>query len=86
MGILTLLEFSPVNKRVASMRLQVAGEKLNINYDNANIDPDGRFLIINILIYNIGFCIVSFYGPNADDPSFFHTFFLSLSMHGNTTL
>lgn len=42
-------------------------------------------MIISISIYNIRFCIASIYGPNADDPSFFHTFF-PLSVHANTTL
>lgn len=30
--------------------------------------------------------IASTYGPNVDDPSFYHAFFFSLSSHVNTTL
>ena len=46
---------------------------------NATItDPEGRFIIINISINNKPVTICSIYGPNSDDPSFFHTFFSSI--------
>lgn len=38
-------------------------KRLNFNYDIAIIGSDGRFIIINISIYNIGFGIASIYGP-----------------------
>lgn len=59
--------------------------RVNFNNDNSTIDPDGRFIIINTPIYNIGFCIASIYGPNAEGPTFRQTF-SSLSLHGHTTL
>uniref|UniRef100_A0A3P9HST3 exodeoxyribonuclease III n=1 Tax=Oryzias latipes TaxID=8090 RepID=A0A3P9HST3_ORYLA len=49
-------------------------------------DPEGRFVIINISIQNKDFCIASIYGPNADDSSFFHRFFTSLSAHSDSTI
>lgn len=37
---------------------------------NAIVDPNGRFIIMNISTHNIGLCITSIYGLNVDDPSF----------------
>ena len=48
---------------------------------NTVIDPEGRYLIIKLSIFNKKLCIASIYGPNVDDPSFFHTFFTALSEH-----
>jgi len=50
------------------------------------IDPEGRFIIIKISIYNQKLCIVSIYGPNVDDPSFLHKVFHALSKHGDCSL
>ena len=35
------------------------------------IDPNGRFIIIDIYLNNDSFTIINVYGPNIDDPSFF---------------
>ncbi len=53
----------------------------NVNFTvlNTVIDPEGRFLIIKLSIFDKKLCIVSIYGPNVDDPSFFHGFFTALS-------
>ncbi len=55
----------------------------NVNFTvlNTVIDPEGRFLIIKLSIFDKKLCIVSIYGPNVDDPSFFHGFFTALSEH-----
>ncbi len=55
----------------------------NVNFTvlNTVIDPEGRFLIIKLSIFDKKLCIVSIYGPNVDDPSFFHSFFTALSEH-----
>ncbi len=52
----------------------------NVNFTvlNTVIDPEGRFLIIKLSIFDKKLCIVSIYGPNVDDPSFFHGFFTAL--------
>ena len=60
--------------------------KINLNHISSIVDPEGRYVIINISIHNIKLCIASIYGPNIDDPSFFHTFFASLAAHSDTAL
>ncbi len=44
----------------------------NVNFTvlNTVIDPEGRFLIIKLSIFDKKLCIVSIYGPNVDDPLF----------------
>lgn len=59
--------------------------RLNFSYDNFTINADGRFIIINLPIYTIGFCIASIHGPNAEDPTFLQTF-SSLCLHAHATL
>lgn len=46
-------------------------------------DPEGCFIIINITINNNPVTITSIYGPNLDNPAFFHTFFSSISNFSN---
>uniref|UniRef100_A0AAX7VU45 exodeoxyribonuclease III n=1 Tax=Astatotilapia calliptera TaxID=8154 RepID=A0AAX7VU45_ASTCA len=60
----------------------------NVNFTvlDTVIDPEGRFLIIKLSILNKKLCIVSIYGPNVDEPSFFHGFFSALSEHLECTL
>ncbi len=55
----------------------------NVNFTvlNTVIDPEGRFLIIKLSIFDKKLCIVSIYGPNVDDPSFFDVFFTALFEH-----
>ena len=36
-------------------------------------DPNGKFLLLDITAYNNRFTLVSLYGPNIDNPSFFQT-------------
>lgn len=54
-------------------------KQLNFSCD-AIIDPCGRFMKVNISLYNIVFFIASIYGPNVDDPSFSHTSHHSVSI------
>lgn len=46
-------------------------------------DQEGRFIIIRVTIENRDYCICSVYGPNIDDPVFFHSLFTSLSLHSD---
>ncbi len=50
----------------------------NVNFTvlNTVIDPEGRFIIIKLSIFDKKLCIVSIYGPNVDDPLFLSRFFL----------
>lgn len=61
-------------------------KRLNFIINSTISDPNGRYIIINTNIDNKDYCIASIYGPNVDDPSFYHAFFLPLSAHVNTTL
>lgn len=59
-----------------------------INFTISNVrqctDPEGRFMIMNLSVQNLDLCTASLYGPNVDDPSFFHTVFTSLSTDSDT--
>uniref|UniRef100_A0A8C5G1S2 Endonuclease/exonuclease/phosphatase domain-containing protein n=1 Tax=Gouania willdenowi TaxID=441366 RepID=A0A8C5G1S2_GOUWI len=46
---------------------------------NSTIDPEGRYIIIKVVIYNKCFTILNLYAPNNDDPDFFHRVFSELS-------
>lgn len=59
---------------------------MSFKFNSADVHTDGRYMIINISVENANFCIASIFGPNVDDPSFFHAFFALLSAHSNTTL
>lgn len=41
-------------------------------------DPEGRYIIISRTINNVSITIANIYGPNTDDPTFYHDFFTSL--------
>ena len=60
--------------------------KIQFSCNDTITDPEGRFIIIQISLKNIEFCIANVYGPNIDDPSFFHNFFSILSAHSDKTL
>lgn len=49
-------------------------------------DPEGRFIVVNLSVQNMKMCLANLYGPNVDDPSFFHSFFTSLSEHTDSVL
>lgn len=42
-------------------------------------DPEGRYVIVNITFNNKILTIANIYGPNTDDPQFFHNFFSSIA-------
>ncbi len=50
-------------------------KNVSFTYNNTIKDPEGRFVIINITVYNNPITIASIYGPNKDDLDFFYTFF-----------
>lgn len=49
--------------------------KVKFNHNNTISDPEGRYIIINISTDSNPLTIVNLYGPNNDDPSFFHSLF-----------
>ena len=62
------------------------GKKVHFTCNSTISDSEGRFIIINISTQNTELCIANIYGPNVDDPSFFHSFFTALSAYSDTTL
>ena len=64
----------------------LVSRRVNFTVNNTVIDPEGRFLIVNLSLQNMNLCIANIYGPNVDNPSFFHSFFTSLSDHSDNTL
>ena len=54
-------------------------KKIKFTHNTTISDPEGRFIIINISVNNNPVTIASIYGPNIDNPAFFHNFFSSLS-------
>uniref|UniRef100_A0A672H1Y9 Endonuclease/exonuclease/phosphatase domain-containing protein n=1 Tax=Salarias fasciatus TaxID=181472 RepID=A0A672H1Y9_SALFA len=60
--------------------------RLNFSTESSIIDPEGRFVIITLSMKNVKFCIANVYGPNVDDPAFFHSLFSSLDDHSGHTL
>ncbi|KAJ0022323.1 hypothetical protein NQD34_009813 [Periophthalmus magnuspinnatus] len=57
--------------------------KLIFNHLSTITDPEGRYVIINGTMSNNKFTIVNIYGPNTDDPSFFHCIFSKLNEASN---
>ena len=53
--------------------------KMTFNHHTSISDPQGRYIIIHISIDNTPLTIANLYGPNNDDPSFFHGFFSILN-------
>uniref|UniRef100_A0AAR2LBN1 exodeoxyribonuclease III n=1 Tax=Pygocentrus nattereri TaxID=42514 RepID=A0AAR2LBN1_PYGNA len=60
--------------------------RIHFSISNNITDPEGRFIILNLSILNMHLCIANIYGPNVDDPSFFHNIFTALSDHSDTKL
>jgi exonuclease III len=56
---------------------------INNNFDpNVHIvqtDPQGRWIILNMLLDNKQIGLINLYGPNNDDPSFFENIYKNLS-------
>jgi exonuclease III len=50
-------------------------KKISFVHNTTVIDPEGRFIIINISINNSPVTTGNLVGPNIDDPSFFQTLF-----------
>ena len=51
--------------------------------NSSTTDPEGRFVIINISINQLTLTLVNVYGPNNDDPAFFHNLFSLLNNSSN---
>uniref|UniRef100_A0A8C5GHF8 exodeoxyribonuclease III n=1 Tax=Gouania willdenowi TaxID=441366 RepID=A0A8C5GHF8_GOUWI len=54
-------------------------KRLLFNIINSTIDPEGRYIIIKVVIYKNCFTILILYAPNNDDPEFYHRVFSELS-------
>ena len=54
----------------------VINRKVHFTENSTIIDPAGRFIIVNLSIQDMKFCIANIYCPNFDDPSFFPPFSL----------
>lgn len=50
------------------------------------MDPEGRYIIIIASINNKLFTIANLYGPNNDDPSFYHTFFSQITNYTSNSI
>lgn len=61
-------------------------DKVQFSCKDIITDSEGRFVIIHISLHNTEICIANIYGPNVDDPSFFHNFFSTLSAYSDKTL
>lgn len=59
---------------------------LQFIHNSTITDPEGRYIIINISINNTPITICSVYGPNVDDPIFFHNMFSLLYNHSNSPI
>lgn len=60
--------------------------KIKFTHNTTITDPEGRFIIINIILNNNQLTIGNIYGPNTDNPSFFQNFFATLSENTNNTV
>ena len=61
-------------------------KKIHFTCNSTAIDSEGRFIIFNISTHNTEKCMSNIFGPNVDDPSFFHSFFADLLAHSDTAL
>ncbi len=62
----------------------LVGKNIPLIHNSSVIDPEGRFIIINVSLYHSTFTLANIYGPNSDDPNFFHCFFSLL--HDTTNI
>lgn len=69
---------APYNTRQRGVFILIH-RNISLTHTSTITDPDGRYIILNALIYNTSLTIANIYGPNTDDPPFFHRFFTSLS-------
>lgn len=53
-------------------------KKNSFTLNSSITDPEGRFVIITVSINHTTYTLANIYGPNNDDPSFYHTFFSSI--------
>lgn len=60
--------------------------KLMYNHLSTTVDPEGRYVIINGTLSNNNLTIMNIYGPNNDNPSFFHDVFSKLNDNSNIIL
>ena len=60
--------------------------KLLYNHLSTIIDSGGRFVIINGNLANHNLTIINIYGPNNDNPSFFHDIFSKINDTSNIIL
>lgn len=71
---------SNYNSRQRGVAIMI-NNKIKFNHNNTILDPEGRYIVINISIDSNPLTIVNLYGPTNDDPSFFTVFSLSLKTY-----
>ena len=49
-------------------------------------DPDGRYIILDLTIFDIRFLLVALYGPNKDVPEFFNSLLRQIVDVGNYSI
>lgn len=64
----------------------LVNKNLSLTHHSTTTDPEGRFLILNASINHTPFTFANIYGPNNDDPTFFHTIFKALQDKTNILL
>ncbi len=74
-GQFTKLYSSSFNSRQRGVTILI--HKLPFTLNNTLTDIEGRYVIVFLTIYNKKFTIGNLYGPNKDDPEFFHSLFFS---------
>lgn len=57
-----------------------------VKIEAIRIDPQGRFLILDVNINNIKFVLVNVYGPNEDDPQFYTKVFGMVDARENASM
>lgn len=85
-----LIQFEQIFSSTYNSRQRGVSILINKNipfvHNSTVTDPDGRFIIINISINQNVFTLVNIYGPNNEDPSFFHNLFSSITDSTNIIL
>ena len=56
---------------------------IDIKIKNSEIDPNGNFVILDLLLNGFRFTLANIYGPNTDSPSFYENIFKIIDELGN---
>ena len=56
---------------------------MEYNINDKYLDPQGRFVILNVTINDVKLTLANIYGPNNDDDKFFLDIFENIELMGN---